>query len=587
MRHHLHPWLLGFGAVVEATLQKRGGPSGYLITPNDGTVWDNTNGIGLGHVQYQGVNASYSYEDITHVRTTSIDIYLSAEDGSTIYYLARGINPNPATLMVDESFSIPYASGDWLVVINETQECQTPDLPPIIFQAAAPTVTIISNSTSGNSQRRLLFEDVDRIDDLVERGGPSGTLQAPVDGTIWDDTNGFGSGRVTYQGVDQDYSDGDITHVTTHTVDVWFEIDDTSPPYILARGIAPKNLTVDVKFQIPRQLNGSYYLVINETQECQSPTLPPIIFRAAAPYITVLPTHPVDATTSTTNSLSTGAIVGAVVGGVVFLILIGVLIFLLLRQRRREKEQTEEREDSRMNRPDVPTSGMDPAFVITPFDLGALYSAPPEYTPSADVTPVSTASKARFSSTPTTPDFNRTSFGTFTTSVPTHSRTVSHARSNSGATTGATSSSSGYFDQPVQPLLVRSPTSAHGTMSFPPIRPSGMSIPSMEAPIMAQVRPFGLEPTSPQATRFRQPLEPVYEQQSEPASATRSRAGSLHVGISRYKTLPTLPVEEPSPEDASSPTHPAWTYTDSGAVQRANTYKPGDIIPQHFVGNAR
>ncbi|EJU01208.1 hypothetical protein DACRYDRAFT_22950 [Dacryopinax primogenitus] len=335
-----------------------------------------------------------------------------------------------------------------------------PNLPPSVFQATAPTCKIVSNNTSGvSSGRRSL--PVDGVEALVERGGLSGTLQTLTDGSVWDGTNGFGSGEVLYPGVDQDYSNGPITHVTTHAIDIFVETDDNSASYFLARGIAPKNLRVDVSIQIPRRLKGSdcmfptcicpsssiLDLVENKTRESQSPTLPPIISRAAAPYITILPTQAHGNTLPSASTAPVGAIVGGVVGGVAVLVLIALVIFLVLPLRHGGRAEATAREEERVNRPDVPVA--DASFLVTPLALAALSSAPPEYS-ELDVTPASSLSpfKTRFSSSnsdPSIPDAYRSSFSTLASSMPSHSRTASHARSVSGGSSGT-----GILDKPTQ-----------------------------------------------------------------------------------------------------------------------------------------
>ncbi|KZO94040.1 hypothetical protein CALVIDRAFT_566002 [Calocera viscosa TUFC12733] len=127
----------------------------------------------------------------------------------------------------------------------------------------------------------------------LRQAGPSGTLVLPQGGADWDQ-GGFDLGHVVYQGVDQDYSTGDITHVKTHHIDIYLEAQDGSgTTTYLAKGIAPNSdNVVDEQFQIPFGYGspelGSYRLVIVETQEGTTPGYPEAItFQAAAPLITI------------------------------------------------------------------------------------------------------------------------------------------------------------------------------------------------------------------------------------------------------------------------------------------------------------
>ncbi|KZT58343.1 hypothetical protein CALCODRAFT_482440 [Calocera cornea HHB12733] len=139
--------LIGFCGAAPSEV-RQAGPSGTLLLPQGGAVWDNGFGFGLGRVLYQGIDEPLGK---AHYTTHHIDIYLEAEtDTSVTYYLAQGLAPN-STHFVDAQFLVPWGYdsphlGNYRLVIIETQEKFVPGIPfPVTFQAAAPLIQIVAS----------------------------------------------------------------------------------------------------------------------------------------------------------------------------------------------------------------------------------------------------------------------------------------------------------------------------------------------------------------------------------------------------------------------------------------------------------
>jgi len=156
------------------------------------------------------------------------------------------------------------------------------------YVSASPSITIVSNNAL--ARRALGNIDAGRGRHRTRQNGPQGQLTIPSGYVVWNNSDGFGSGQVQYQGVNADYADGAITHVSTLCIDVWLDLG--GPPYYLAKGIAPNGQTVDASFAIPPYLNGTYTLYVNETQEAQDPTLPLLTIQTDNPAVEITMAEP-------------------------------------------------------------------------------------------------------------------------------------------------------------------------------------------------------------------------------------------------------------------------------------------------------